>query len=76
MCGFSYAITSLESFSIGTTINNVDYVIARVDITPPQKVLFGHNGYLFLDHDTNQSKEQFIGIKKITMMIFLFGRTI
>ncbi|EPA0053116.1 hypothetical protein [Escherichia coli] len=66
MCGFSYAITSLESFSIGTTINNVDYVIARVDITPPQKVLFGHNGYLFLDHDTNQSKEQFIGIKKIT----------
>lgn len=66
MCGFSYAITSLDSFSIGTTIDNVDYVIARVDISHPQKVLLGHNGYLFLDNDTNQSKEQFIGAKKIT----------
>ncbi|MFQ2572540.1 hypothetical protein ACK3Z8_15070 [Aeromonas caviae] len=66
MCGFSYAITSLDSFSVGTTINNIDYVIARIDISSPQKVLLGHHGHLFLDHDTNQSKEQFIGLKKIS----------
>lgn len=65
MCGFSYAITSLDSFSIGTTINCVDYIIAMVDILPCQKVILGRNGYLFLDNDSNQSVEQFVGLVKI-----------
>lgn len=66
MCGFSYAITKMESFNLSVTINETEYVIASISITPTQKVLMGQNGYLFLDHDTNCSREQFLGQKKIS----------
>lgn len=66
MCGFSYAITTLESFDFGVVIDGIDYIVATISITLAQKVLIGYKGYLFLDHDTNQSKEQFLGLKLIT----------
>jgi len=65
MCGFSYAITTLETFYFGVTIDETDYIVATISISSAQKVLVGHDGYLFLDHDTNQSKDQFLGLKTI-----------
>ncbi len=56
----------MQTFDIGVTINNEDMIIASVSISAVQKVLTGFNGYLFLDQDSNHSKEQYVGQRIIS----------
>lgn len=68
-CGFSISISNLTDTKIGFIINGSPVWIASLqlsseDILP--KILFGKDGHLFLDNDTNKSVEQFIGKRFIS----------
>ncbi|MFQ1641792.1 hypothetical protein ACK399_05495 [Aeromonas veronii] len=60
-CGFIIPITNPVDFKIGFKIHGVVVWVADIKIKLASKVLFGRDGYLFLDNDTNKSVEQYIG---------------
>lgn len=60
-CGFIIPIVHPIDFKIGFLINDAPIWVASVKIKQASKVLYGSNGHLFLDNDTNKSVEQFRG---------------
>lgn len=68
-CGFSISVSSLDDAKIGFIINGSPVWIANLQLTSEDvlpKILFGQDGHLFLDNDTNKSVEQFTGKRLIS----------
>lgn len=63
-CGFVVHMSTellVDGFQIGVRVDGVETWLAQVDFTEPMKVLEGSEGWLFLDNDSNQSVDQYIG---------------
>ncbi|NIF29804.1 hypothetical protein F3J44_25990 [Pantoea sp. Tr-811] len=60
LCGINIILPMRHSFQFGVIHNNAVTWLASVELTP-LSVLEGHNGYLFLDNDDNESIAQYTG---------------
>ncbi|MGY3870226.1 hypothetical protein ACW5W4_11915 [Aeromonas crassostreae] len=69
LCGFLIPIAFSGGFDVGFIVEDKIAWVARVDIMPAAKVLFGKSGHLFLDNDHNHSVAQFIGRELISDLI-------
>lgn len=63
-CGFKLHATIGRNFIFGVVINDILLSVASI-IFEAVDVLEGNDGYLFLDHDSNKSLEQYKGNHRI-----------
>ena len=75
-CGFIIPIVHPIDFKIGFLINDAPIWVASVKIKQASKVLYGSNGHLFLDNDTNKSVEQFRGTHLYQKSVYHYGQNI
>lgn len=65
-CGYFIPIFDFTDFEIGFKVDGDIIWCAKIQLTKPLDVIFGKNGYLYLDNDTNNSVAQFTGEKLIS----------